>query len=176
MIGVIVAAAALVIGLAVASSRTSNLAAALSIDGIQCNNTEQLVFHNHAHLDIFVNGQPYTIPSQIGIIPGKCFYWLHTHDESGVIHIESPVARNYTVGQFFDIWHNSSKSSDSAQIFNDILNGKNTPSVYVNGNKVVNTGANYRNSIKLNAYDEIAIVYGKPPNNIPSKYNFTEGS
>ena len=62
------------------------------------------------------------------------------------------------------------------QIFTDILNGKNTPSIYVNGNKVVNAGANYRNSIKLNAYDEIAIVYGKPPNNIPSKYNFAEGS
>lgn len=137
VIGVI-AVAAIGIGLALASSKalSGSSAAALTIDGIQCNNVEQLVFHNHAHLDIFINSQPYTIPSQIGITD-KCFYWLHTHDESGVIHIESPVARNYTLGQFLDIWHNK---SSSAPIFTDILNGKNTPSKYVNGNKVVNAG------------------------------------
>jgi hypothetical protein len=64
---------------------------------------EQAAFHIHTHLDILINGKSYTIPPQIGIIPGKCFYWLHTHDESGVVHIESPVTRNFTLGQFFDI-------------------------------------------------------------------------
>jgi len=44
--------------------------------------------------------------------------------------------------------------------------------VYVNGNKA--GGTNYRD-IKLNAHDEIAIVYGIAPTTIPSKYNFPEG-
>jgi hypothetical protein len=167
MIGVI-AAVAIGIGLAIISSKAPNAAAA-TIDGVQCNNMEQLVFHIHAHLDIFINGQPHTIPSQIGIT-GRCFYWLHTHDGSGIIHIESPAARDYTVGQFFDIWNKTSRNN---QIFGDIANGKNTPTVYVNGNKV-SAGVNYKN-IKLNAHDEIAIVYGKHPNNIPSKYTFPEG-
>ena len=35
---------------------------------------------------------------------GKCLYWLHTHNATGVIHVESPVQRVYTLGQFFDIW------------------------------------------------------------------------
>jgi hypothetical protein len=58
----LVAAAAIGIGFAIATSKTLN-ATGLTIDGIQCNSVEQLVFHNHVHLDIFINGQPYVIPS-----------------------------------------------------------------------------------------------------------------
>jgi hypothetical protein len=38
------------------------------------------------------------------VVGGRAFYWLHTHDASGVIHIESPVRRRYTLGEFFDVW------------------------------------------------------------------------
>lgn len=60
------------------------------VDGIRCDTMEFTMFHIHAHLDIFVDGTPFTVPSQIGIDPeGRCLYWLHTHDDSGIIHIES---------------------------------------------------------------------------------------
>ncbi len=92
------------------------------VDGISCQITEKLLFHIHAHLAVFVNGQQRYIPYGIGIGPplelsptggvtggpfvvgGSCFSWLHTHDMSGIIHIESPVVRTYTLGNFFDIW------------------------------------------------------------------------
>src|SRR5919199_427610 len=51
----------------------------------------------------------------------------------------------------------------------------NTLSVYINGHKI--SGMNYRD-IKLNAHDEIAIVYGLPstqPTTIPSSYAFPKG-
>ena len=168
----LIAAAAIGIGLAVASSKflSSSNASAQTVDGIQCNAIEQLLFHNHAHLDIFIGGQPYTVPSQIGIIPGKCIYWLHTHDDSGVIHIESPVTRNFTLGQFFDIWK---KRFSNVQIFDNIANATNVMAVYVNGNKV-NGEADYRN-INLQEHDQIAIVFGKPPSKIPSTYGFPKG-
>jgi hypothetical protein len=171
VIGLIIAVS-IGIGLAVASSKllSGSNAAALSIDGIQCNAVEQLVFHNHAHLDIFINGQPYTVPSQVGIVPGKCIYWLHTHDDSGIIHIESPVTRNFTLGQFFDIWK---KKFSNMQIFDNTVSAKDAMSVYVNGNKV-NGDASYRN-INLNEHDQIAIVFGKSPTKIPSKYDFQKG-
>jgi hypothetical protein len=35
---------------------------------------------------------------------GTCFYWLHTHAADGIIHIESPIARTFTLGDFFDVW------------------------------------------------------------------------
>ena len=126
------------------------------------------------HIDIFINGQRYIVPSQVGIIPERCLYWLHTHDDSGIIHIESPVAKNYTLGQFFDIWN---KKFNNSQIIDNVANGNNnnnnTLSVYVNGQKV-SSGANYRD-IKLNEHDQIAIVYGKPPTSIPTKYEFPKG-
>jgi hypothetical protein len=49
---------------------------ALAVNGIRCSSNEQFLFHMHTHLDIFVNGQLMYIQPQIGIIPGKCIYWL----------------------------------------------------------------------------------------------------
>jgi hypothetical protein len=85
------------------------------VDGIMCENNEQTLFHIHAHLGVFVDGQEQLIAAGVGIGPplvfssgfvisGSCFSWLHTHDQSGVIHIESPVQRTFTLGNFFDIW------------------------------------------------------------------------
>jgi hypothetical protein len=168
----LIAVAAIGIGLAVASSKllAGSNASAQTIDGIQCNAVEQLVFHNHAHLDIFIDGQPYTIPSQVGIVPGKCIYWLHTHDDSGIIHIESPVTRNFTLGQFFDIWK---KQFSNVQIFDKTANATNVMAVYLNGNKI-NREANYRD-INIQEHDQIAIVFGRPPSKIPSTYEFPKG-
>jgi len=142
-----------------------------TIDGIQCNTMEQAVFHIHAHLDIFINGEPIIVPSQVGINPdARCLYWLHTHDDSGIIHIEAPVKREFTIGNFFDIW---GKVFNNTHLF-DERDTDSTLSVYVNGNKVP-TNADYR-SINLNAHDEIAIVYGvMPSDKIPSRYEFPQG-
>jgi hypothetical protein len=99
-----------------ASAATS--AAGQPVDGISCQTMEQTLFHIHAHLTIFVNGAPRQVPAAIGIpgaqvqdtpngpfiASGTCFYWLHTHAPDGIIHIESPVQRAYTLGDFFDEW------------------------------------------------------------------------
>jgi hypothetical protein len=97
---------------------TAASTAGQAIDGIGCSSNEQTVFHIHAHLTIFVNGSPRQVPAGIGIPGGQavsaaggpfvqtgsCFYWLHTHAADGIIHIESPVQRTYTLGDFFDEW------------------------------------------------------------------------
>ncbi len=89
------------------------------IDGIACQAGEQVLFHIHAHLTIFVRGVARQIPAAIGIAPpyqveasprgafvagASCFMWLHTHSADGIIHTESPVNRTYTLSEFFDIW------------------------------------------------------------------------
>ena len=97
---------------------TSPATAGRAIDGIGCDTSEQTLFHIHTHLTIFVNGQQRQVPAGIGIPgavaaqtqagpfidSGSCFYWLHTHAADGIIHIESPVQRTYTLGEFFDEW------------------------------------------------------------------------
>jgi hypothetical protein len=90
-----------------------------TVDGVTCQATEEVVYHIHAHLTIFVRGRAYVVPIGIGIGPpisgvstpvglfaerGSCFMWLHTHALDGVIHIESPNAHTYTLGQFFAVW------------------------------------------------------------------------
>jgi hypothetical protein len=167
IVGVVVAIA-LIVGVSVATIKMPSSAnAAVPIDGIQCNNMEQSVFHIHAHLNIFINGKNYTVPAQIGIT-STCLYWLHTHDETGIIHIESPIHKNYTLGQFFDIWK---KNFSNTQIFNNTVSGANPLNVYVNGIKVPN-GTNFKD-VGLHAHDVIAVVYGKPPSAIPTKADFS---
>lgn len=96
----------------------ANAAAGKTVDGISCQTNEQTIFHIHAHLTIFVDGSPRQVPMAIGIpgaqaqtapqgpfiASGACFYWLHTHAADGIVHIESPVHRTYTLGEFFDEW------------------------------------------------------------------------
>jgi hypothetical protein len=90
-----------------------------TVDGVQCQAGEQLVSHVHTHLTIFVNGKARVIPYGIGVPgyeavqtphgpfveTGSCFYWLHTHQEDGIIHVESPSASlHFTLGQVFAEW------------------------------------------------------------------------
>jgi hypothetical protein len=110
------------------------------VDGISCGASEQLVYHIHAHLAVFKNGQAYTLPAGVGIpgsqaqqtnqgpvaSGGSCIYWLHTHTTDGVIHIESPSKAIYTLGNFFDEWHQPLSESQVAG-----LSGKVT--AFVNG-------------------------------------------
>jgi hypothetical protein len=170
LIAIIAACVLIAIIGSIATYYAKDHAAALTIDGIGCNSMEQFAMHIHAHLDIIVNGVYFLVPSQVGI-PGNCFYWLHTHDESGIVHIEAPTHRDFTLGQFFDIWN---KKLSNDQIFNYVANANNPLNVYINGTKVPD-GTNYRD-IELNAHDEIAIVYGTQPSTIPTSYTFPEGT
>src|SRR5581483_5991449 len=65
---------------------------------------EALAFHIHQHLDIFVNGKRVTVPALIGIDDSSFITEMHTHDASGVLHVESAKNRPYTLGQFFGEW------------------------------------------------------------------------
>ena len=62
------------------------------------------VVHIHQHLDIYVNGRHVTVPALIGIDPGHFFSPLHTHDTSGILHVESPTESAFSLGQFFAVW------------------------------------------------------------------------
>jgi len=90
-----------------------------TVDGISCGSSEQTAYHVHTHLAVFWKGKALSLPGGIGIPGstiqngtngpvaqgGQCIYWLHTHAPDGVIHIESPTQRQYTLGNFFDEWH-----------------------------------------------------------------------
>ena len=66
---------------------------------------EGTALHIHAHVDVFVSGRRMVVPAGIGIDPGGRFISpIHTHDTTGIIHVESPTVRTFTLGEFFGVW------------------------------------------------------------------------
>ena len=156
---------------------TATAATGKSVDGIRCQSSEQTIFHIHARLNIFVNGSPRQVPAAIGIpgaqaqstpqgsfiSSGTCFYWLHTHAADGIIHIESPVQRTYTLGDFFDVWGQPLGPNQVGPATGKVV------AIY-NGQRYT---ANPRD-IPLNAHAQIQLEVGKPLI-APGKITFPNG-
>jgi hypothetical protein len=125
------------------------------VNDIACQANEQLAYHNHAHLSIYVNGSAVSLPAGIGIAPdNSCIYWLHTHDSNGVIHIESPNANTYSLGTFFKLW----EDHFSALGYPSQLNTTDGWTIYVNGKPY--TGDFH--AIQLLRHELITMAYNSP--------------
>lgn len=86
-------------------ANTADLAERLRAIGIPAlSPMEGTAVHIHQHLDLYVDGRKVLVPAGIGIDPAVGYAPLHTHDPSGVIHVESPTVRTYTLGEFFAVW------------------------------------------------------------------------
>jgi hypothetical protein len=133
----------------------------MAISGVECHRTEQTNYHVHSHLDVFADGEKQQVPANIGIL-SSCLFWLHTHDSDGVIHVEAPQTRAFTLGQFLNIWN---QTKDSNGLF-DSVSGKSV-TAYVNGTQFE---GDYKD-IQLNSREQIVLAYGEPPAEIP-KYDF----
>lgn len=64
------------------------------------------VQHWHPHLTIKIDGKEQIIPANIGLGP-NCHLPLHTHMNDNIIHVESQIIRDYTLGEFFEVWGES---------------------------------------------------------------------
>jgi hypothetical protein len=139
------------------------------INDISCDALESTIFHIHVHLALFIDGQEQLVPYGIGIGQpwqvsdsaegpfvenGTCFYWIHTHTEDGVLHIESPVRRTFTLGDFFGIWQQPLSPTQMGPVQGAIL-------AYVNGIKVDTNPA----EIRLLSHGRIQLDVGQdvPP-------------
>ncbi|MGW4460750.1 hypothetical protein [Micromonospora sp. NPDC004704] len=139
--------------------------------GLPMLGAEGTVEHIHAHLDVFVDGQPVVVPASLGIDESAGqISPLHTHDTTGVLHIESPVQADFSLGQLFTEWQ-VSLSAD--QIGGLHAGDGKVLQAYVNGKPATGNPA----GIILHAHDEIAVVYGTPAQQAdpPSSYAFPAG-
>ena len=127
------------------------------VHGIRCDPAEGTAFHIHQHLEIYDRGKPVGIPSDVGRpLLAQCFYWLHTHTPDGIIHVESPIMRSFTLGDFFDVW---GEPLGPARVSTaKVVPGKTQMRIWVdqmpyNGNP---------RGIPLTAHAEITIEIGPP--------------
>jgi hypothetical protein len=146
----------------------AQLRARLARLGLPALAQEGTVLHIHQHLDLFVNGRRVTVPAGIGIDAAAFISPTHTHDASGVIHVESPVVREFTLGQFFGVW--GVRFTRRCIGGYCASHGKKLR-VYVDGRP---TKSDPR-LIPLTAHEEIAVVFGARPRQIPRSYAFPPG-
>lgn len=111
---------------------------------------EQTQFHIHPNISIIINGINETIPANLGI-SSLGMTSIHTHDSSGVIHIESPVKKDFVLADFFAVWK---KEFSKNQLLNQKIKNPSNITVTVN-DKLVNT---YENTV-MNDLDKIVIEY-----------------
>ena len=159
--------------------------------GLELETVEHLDYHVHAHLDVFVDGQPVEVPAAIGIViddpavkgfpsefgtdyggidpqegcENPCISPLHTHSADGVLHTESAVTSPNTLGQLFTEW--------GVPLDADCVGGycapETTIEVFVDGGPYEGNPAD----IELVDEREIAIVVGSPPAEVPSEFDFS---
>ncbi len=127
------------------------------IGGVPCDTSgHDTDYHIHVHVTIYLNGKQTQIPAQVGIPDQTCLYWLHTHDTSGVIHIEAPAGHTYTLGNFFQIWGQQFSALQYPPELDQ--HGGAGWQVYVNG-KLYN--GDFHN-ILLTAHTLITLAYNSP--------------
>jgi hypothetical protein len=126
---------------------------------------EGSVIHIHQHLDVYVNGKKVQVPALVGIDTANGFLTeLHTHDTSGILHVESDTNRDYVLGQFFGEW--------GVKLTPNCL-GTYCGSLkwWVDGKRMTGNPA----QLILKPHQEIVIATGKAPATVPSSYKFPAG-
>jgi hypothetical protein len=158
--------------------------------GLVPETAERLEFHVHAHLDVYVDGKPVLVPAGLGIDtknPGvhlfetdglpaygginppcgqPCISPLHTHDVTGILHTESATRKFNTLGQLFIEW-NVTLTPTCVDTF---CEPKTPIVVYVNGAKF----AGDPRTIPLSNFQQITVVIGTPPAQIPNTANWNQ--
>lgn len=163
IIGVIASLMAFMSTLASSSPTTNTNQLAPPVGNIQCDAAEQLAFHIHAHLSIYINGKSMPLPAQIGIT-NTCFYWLHTHDTTGIIHMESPKAIPLTLGTFLQLW----RDRFSQLQYPNQLSSTTGWTVYINGKPYQGDF----NTIDLKSHALITLAYNSPTVQPDTVYNW----
>jgi hypothetical protein len=153
-------------------ANTADLAERLRAIGIPAlSPTEGTAVHIHQHLDLYVDGRKVVVPARVGIDPAVGYAPLHTHDPSGVIHVESPTVRTYTLGEFFAVW--GVRFTPSC-LGGYCAGGGRRLRVFVDGR----ADRGDPTTLALAPHQELVVAFGtaaQVPSPIPSTYPFPPG-
>jgi hypothetical protein len=147
----------------------SRLGQRLAVLGLPALGYEGTALHIHEHLDVFVDGKRVVVPAGVGIDPGDRFISpLHTHDTSGVIHVESPTVRPFTLGEFFGVW---GVPLSAGRLGGYTAGAGRSLRTFVDGHPRSGDPAR----LVLEPHQEIVLAYGRLPRPLPASYEFAPG-
>lgn len=152
-----------------ANNDDSKLQLRLRKIGLDPLTAEGQAVHIHQHLDIYVAGKKVAVPAQIGIAAGGGFISdLHTHDATGIMHVESPTVTSFSLGQFFAVW---GVRLDASCIGSLCTQSGKRLTVWVDGRPVTADPTR----IVLKEHQVIVLAYGtqaQDPKPVPATYDF----
>ena len=134
-----------------------------AVAGVACLINEN--YHLHSLVSIYKDGVRQGLPDNVG--RSGCAYELHTHDVTGVIHIETDVPKKFTLGQFFALWNQPLTAGGTAGLAGPIR-------FYLIDNEKLTPFTGDPAQLELTAHREIVIVSGKAPTVLP-KYRWPSG-
>lgn len=122
-------------------------------------------YHVHALVSIYKDGVRQGLPDNVG--RSGCTYELHTHDATGVVHIEANAPKRFTLGQFFAVWRQPLLASGTAGLPGPIR-------FYLIDNETLTPYTGDPGEIELTRHREIVIVSGTSPATLP-RYRWPSG-
>ncbi|MGZ8604033.1 MAG: hypothetical protein ACXWX9_04670 [Actinomycetota bacterium] len=129
----------------------------------------ELAMHEHVNVQIFVHGEPVEVPTNIGIDQASGdVASLHTHEDSGTIHLESTVRYDFTLADVFDIW--GVRLSDTC-VGGYCEDGESTLRLFRNGQEITQP----LRGVALDNQAVFVLAYGtvdEVPDPIPSTFDF----
>lgn len=130
------------------------------VSGVGC--LAGVSIHQHSLISIYKEGVRQGLPDNIG--RGGCTYELHTHDGTGVVHIETSVPKKFTLGQFFALWNQPLGVNGTAGLAGPVR-------FYVIENERLTRHTGDPAALELVAHREIVIISGAAPAVLP-KYRW----
>ncbi|MEY9852233.1 hypothetical protein ABH923_001911 [Leifsonia sp. EB41] len=124
--------------------------------GLQMLTAEGTALHIHQHLSVTVDGASVAVPALIGIDEAQQrISPIHTHDTSGIIHVESAEVRTFTLAEVFDEW-GQKLGPGQVGTYRDGVDGQ-TVTVFVNGKPFTGDPR----TIALTSHEDIDFVVAK---------------
>ena len=112
--------------------------------------TGSMGMHIHPVLHVFILGAEQKIPADTGI-SGTFMHVLHTHDDTGTIHVESPRAFGFKLRDLFIVW---GKNFNQSCIMQYCVDENHKLTMTVNGEP-----SNEYENLVLKDGDQIKISY-----------------
>ncbi len=126
-----------------------------------------LGMHIHPHLTIVTGETELAIPANVGIT-NTCLHPIHTHDGSGIIHLESHQPADFTLGDFFQVWD---ASLTTKKIADRVVADDEKVTLFVDG-----VAKDFSPDMVMKDHMSIALVISKKDATVtpPANYVFTE--